>query len=126
MLFANMVPSFVSLAVVALFALTSIVLAIPTNQPPAARYGGNPHLNNSRAWRSILPSQKWQPCTKEKMQVRQDFDKMGPYDRKAYTDAVSNHRSSIQPYTPAPSTDFSIIQLFTSTAPGLSTSTDSS
>jgi hypothetical protein len=33
-------------------------------------------------------AQKLQPCTKEKMQVRQDFNKMAPHARKAYTDTV--------------------------------------
>jgi tyrosinase len=70
-----MVQSFVFVAIFALCALTSTVLAVPQSYPPAVGY-----------WRNV--SQNWQQCTKDKMQVRQDFDKMEPYDRKAYTDAV--------------------------------------
>jgi tyrosinase len=71
-----MVQLFLHLAVLALCALASTILAIPPNHPAAAGSWANRN------------SQKWQPCTKERMQVRQDFDQMAPDDRKAYTDAV--------------------------------------
>ena len=44
-----------------------------------------------QSWQSAQPAQPTQPaqCTKENIQVRRDFDKMPPEDRKAYTDAIN-------------------------------------
>lgn len=63
-----MLHALLYVAILALCGLSSIVCALPQHLPPAAG--------------------PWLPCTKEKMQVRQDFDKMAPQARKAYTDAV--------------------------------------
>ncbi len=76
-----MVQTFLSFALVTLSVLASTVLAAPQSQSVGKR-------SNWKAPTDYAYQGKWQPCNPDTVQVRQDFDKMAPEDRKAYTDAI--------------------------------------
>lgn len=76
-----MVQTLISFALVTLSALSSTVLA-RSHRPTAGNWTGWHGLDEH-------PYQgQWLPCNQLTIEVRQDFEKMAPKDRKAYTDAV--------------------------------------
>jgi tyrosinase len=67
-----------------ILSLCAIAAAVPTWAPGGN--GGPWSQGNGNAWGQGQPPWK---CTNENKQIRQDFAKMAPADRKAYTDAIN-------------------------------------
>ena len=68
-----------SLAVTAFTIFTSPIAASPVPTPPSSSESSSAHT----------PFPGWRhQCTEHNIQIRRDFQKMAPWERKAYTDAV--------------------------------------
>ncbi|KIX09128.1 uncharacterized protein Z518_00206 [Rhinocladiella mackenziei CBS 650.93] len=79
-----MANTILSLLVLALSALPLLVQAAPTPEPRAQFT----HFPVVDAWLNDKHPGKYQPCTDDRIKVRQDFESMAPQERKAYTDAI--------------------------------------
>jgi len=90
-----MVKSILSLAALALSVLPSLTLAAPAQNGPKGSHGpkghGGSHFPVVDKWLENKCPGKYNqaPCNEKTIRVRQDFDKMAPLDRKAYTDAIN-------------------------------------